>query len=227
MKSTLILSLLYTCTALLSHAVEAPATISEQDLRALGPLPTDKSAESVKKGEYNPFLERHAAEFVKEDGESEDSKIITILNTMPVSGLAKGDDGRFKVFFAGRFLVEGDPVPQLIENQTSLQLVSKVTEKVLEFSWVEDKAGSVPRKLIRPVHVTTPVIEQRRPIPGVDGHSAGTMRILTTSKGEKLQEDPSVEPPDPKSFNGPNEGLAQKRMDQPFAPNRTNIRRGR
>jgi hypothetical protein len=196
MKSILIIPVLSGLLVLASSAADTPV-LSEQELRALGPLPEDKIAETIKKTEYNPFAERQATQLTKEDGESEDSKIRTILNRIPVSGIMKDTDGRFKVLFDGRLLGEGDRLPKYLGNaQTTLQRVSKVTEKVVEFSWVEDQAGAPPRKVIRNVRVNQPIVESVRKIPGDDGQASGETRLFLTPSGETLQDEAAEKPPE-------------------------------
>jgi hypothetical protein len=196
MKSILILPLVSSLLVLASTAADT-SVLSEQELRAIGPLPEDKIAETIKKTEYNPFAERAATQVAKEDGESEDSKIRTILNRIPVSGIMKDTDGRYKVLFDGRLLGEGDRLPKYLGNaQTTLQRVSKVTEKVVEFSWVEDQAGVQPRKVVRTVRVNQPIVESVRKIPGDDGKASGETRLFLTPSGETLQDEAAEKPTD-------------------------------
>jgi hypothetical protein len=133
-------------------------------------------------------------------------------------------DGRCKVLFGNKLLAEGDRLPKYLENQTSLQRVSKVTDKVVEFSWVEDQAGATPRKVVRKVLVNQRLIEQVQNIPGEDGQSAGTMSNWVTSSGESLHEDaPEVAPEDPKAIPTSNNGADSVELNH--RPDRSSVNR--
>jgi hypothetical protein len=193
MKLSLTYTSLCAVIGLMSFAgsQEAPtAAVSEQSIRLIGPLPEDKIAETLKKGERNPFAERAVTQINQEDGESEDAKLRSILSRLPISGAIKDRDGRFKVLIGRRLLAEGDKMPWLLEGQTSLLRVSKVTDKLVEISWVEDQAGVTPRKVTRPVRVNQPLIEQVLQLPSEGGKDGGNVRIWVTPKGESYQEEP-------------------------------------
>jgi hypothetical protein len=202
-----------------SQAADAPVVLSEQEIRAIGPLPEDKIADTMKKGEYNPFGERAATQVTKEDGESEDSKLSTILKDLPLTGIIQDNDGRYKVMLGGRLYAEGDRVDKYLTNQTTLQRISKVTEKVVEISWVEDQAGAPPHKVIRQVRVKEPLVEQRRKIPGADGKSAGIMSTKVTSSGETLHDEAAEQPADKAIPSANNGGEAPQLNHRPVAPN--------
>lgn len=195
MKTTQITALLLALTALSSRAADGEVTLSEQEIRAIGPLPEDKVAETLKKGDRNPFAERHITQTLKEDGESEDSKLRTMLNNIIPSGVIKDRDGRLKVLFNRQLLAEGDKVQTLVENQVALLRVTKITPSAVEISWVEDQVNAQSRKVIRPVQINQGIIEQQRQTPAVDG-KAGTIREFITTSGETYKEPTGSPPPD-------------------------------
>ena len=188
MKLSFITTILLGFTALPLLAADGDASLSEQEIRAIGPLPEDKAADTVKKGDRNPFAERQVAQTIKEDGESEDAKLRTMLNTLVPSGVIKEKDGRLKVLIGRRLLAEGDRFPNMLEKQVALLRVTKVTEKAVEISWVEDQVNAQPRKVVRPVQVNVPVIEQIIPVPSADGKKGGTISVLVMPNGESLKE---------------------------------------
>ncbi len=224
MKTLFFIPVLTGLLTLQGMAADTPVVLSEQEVRAIGPLPEDKTAETIKKGEYNPFAERQATQITKEDGESEDSKLMTILRRIPLTGIVHDADGRCKVLFGSKLLAEGDRLPKYLENQTSLQRVSKVTDKVVEFSWVEDQAGATPRKVVRKVQINQHLIEQVQNIPGEDGKSAGTMSNWVTSSGDSLHEEaPEAAPEDPKAIPSANNGADSVELNH--RPDRSSVNR--
>ncbi len=194
MKTTHITALLLALSTLCSLAADGEATLSEQEIRAIGPLPEDKVSETLKKGDRNPFAERHLTQTLKEDGESEDSKLRTMLNNIIPSGVIKDRDGRLKVLFNRQLLAEGDKVQTLVENQIALLRVTKITPSAVEISWVEDQVNAQSRKVVRPVQINQGIIEQQRQTPGVDGKT-GTIREYVTSNGETYKDASGSQPP--------------------------------
>jgi hypothetical protein len=213
MKTTQLILTLASMSSLPLFAAEGEATISEQEIRAIGPLPDDRVAETIRKGERNPFAEKPAAvATTAEDGESENSKLMRVLQDIEITGITKDNEGHYKVLIGRNLLAEGSRMPPLIEGQTSLLRVSKVTEKSVEISWVGDQASATPRKIVKQLTVTQPLITQV--IPSLAGGGSGgnrgsskeesLLRIRVTSKGEAYREEPAEADPAAQTEQSPN-----------------------
>jgi len=232
MKLPLLIALLTSISYLTSKAAEEELSINEQDVRAIGPLPNDKVAETLRKGERNPFAERQTAATTKEeDGESENAKLMRILNEITISGVIHDTDGRYKVLVGRRLLTEGDRMPQLLEGQTSMLRVSKVSEKSVSISWVEDQAGATPRTVIKQVRVNQPLIEQRLPgLVSEPGNGKGgkqqksTMSVWVTPKGETFREE-STDAPASSEEGGNRDGGLPPTIDLNHRPRAPTVQR--
>ena len=119
-----------------------------------------------------------------------------VLQDIEISGIIKDNEGHYKVLIGRSLLAEGARMPQLIEGQTSLLRISKVTEKSVEISWVGDQASATPRKVVKQLTVTQPLITQLIPSLSGGGSSGkrgskedSIMRVLVTSKGEAYREE--------------------------------------
>jgi hypothetical protein len=199
MKRIILTSFLSCLASVRLFAVEGEVTLSEEEIRKNGPLPDDKIAETLKKGERNPFAERQSAVATKEDdGESENARLMRVLNELVISGVIRDNDGRYKVLIGRKLLAEGDRMPQLLEGQTSLLRVSKVSEKSVEIAWVEDQAAATPRKVTRQVRVNQQLIQQVLPALGgenaQDGKSKSTISVWVTPRGETYREEGATTP---------------------------------
>lgn len=195
---------------LLAHGIilattlgEGTVTLSEQEIREIGPLPGDKVAETLKKGERNPFSEKVTTAASVVDAESESAKLSRILNAIPITGLAQDQDGHHKVMIGRYLLSEGDRMPQLLEEQTSLLRVSKITDKIVEISWVESQVSQSPQKVSRKLRVGQPVIEQRiQPYGSSKDGGAAPISIYVTPSGNRLrEEEPNATPPSTEEAN--------------------------
>lgn len=213
MKSQLLLPLaagLSLWGGLISLGVGQEASnITDEEIRLIGPLPEDKVVETIKKSDRNPFAEKVLAVLSEDKGESEDSKLRSILGRIPISGVIHDRDGRFKVMVGRRLLQEGDKVPPLIAGQTALLRVSKVTDKLVEIAWVEDQANAAPQKFVRAVRVNEGRIDQMMEVPGEDGKAGTMLRIPVTTRGEYLQEDPKQDGGGPDSKSSPADLVSQ------------------
>jgi hypothetical protein len=135
--------------------------INQNAIRAIGPLPEDKTAEPLAKGERNPFAERATQKKVEiAEGDSEDARLKKKLSALPISGVVVGSGGTVKVMMGSKLLAEGDRLDPILADQTALLRVSKVTEKMIEISWVGDVAGSQPFRISRQIRVGEAIVKQ-------------------------------------------------------------------
>jgi hypothetical protein len=177
-------------------AAQAPKEIkvNEQEVKALGPLPDDKQAETVSKNERNPFAVKIAASTdPKSVMEGEDAKLHTVLNKIPITGIIRDKEARLSVLIGRRTYREGDKLQWLIPGQTSLLRVSKITEKEVEFSWVENQAEAVPQRVYRKLSINTGVIRQEIVLPGGEPGAETKALVPVTTKGEYLPPDQNDE----------------------------------
>ncbi len=194
MKLKILITLLPCLVAGAAHAQVREITVSEQEIKALGPLPDDKRAETLAKNERNPFAERIIANpELKEDGESEDAKLNSILQKVKISGIIKESNGHLGVMVADRLYREGDKLAPLIPNQTALLRVSKVSDKEIEFTWVESQPDTVPRRATRKISVNEPIVKQQLRFVGDDEAAKNGHVIRVTTSGEFLKEEKPAE----------------------------------
>jgi hypothetical protein len=156
--STLILVV---CSSFAASQEPSSVEINQNAIRAIGPLPEDKTAEPLAKGERNPFAQRTTQKKVEiAEGDSEDARLKKKLDSLPISGVVVGSAGAVKVMMGNKLLAEGDRLDPILSDQTALLRVSKVTEKMVEISWVGELAGSQPFRVIRQIRVGEPIVKQ-------------------------------------------------------------------
>ena len=155
-KLNLLISLLpaLAASSVTARAQSREIVVSEQEIKALGPLPDDKKAEALAKNERNPFAEQMSTHVeIKDDGESEDAKLRGILTKIKITGLIKDPVGHLGVMVGSRLYREGDKLSPFIVGQTALLRVSKVSEQEVEFTWVESQPDTVPRRVTRKLSI--------------------------------------------------------------------------
>lgn len=202
MQQNMLVCLVLACASGLTPAQDAEIKIAERDIRALGPLPDEKSAEVVGKTERNPFAERsaHGSSPLAEDTESEDARLRAVIAKLPLSGRISNSDGRQGVLFAGALLHEGDRLPPLLPDQTVLLRISSIKADKVEISWVEDQASVTPRKIVRPIKLNQARIREMVRSYGDKGDSTASQFLVPrTTGGEYLKAEAPRAASDPRA----------------------------
>jgi len=115
-------------------------------------MPNDKTSESVKPEDRNPFgrIDEEAKQF---KGTSEEVMIRDRLMKLRVCGASldnKGDVAR--VMLGDMILTPGQGLPAVIQNQSLALRVGSMSKSAIELIWIEKKPLGLPsRKLIVPV----------------------------------------------------------------------------
>jgi len=117
----------------------------------VGTLPSQRIPSSVNAGDRNPF-QTHIAQVEDTpgsfDGDSEESRIRKVFSGLKVTGRVPASDGGSpRVLVGDLILKEGAIVPQVIENQTDILKVTRITDKEVELTWVAEEVADQPRKL--------------------------------------------------------------------------------
>ena len=126
----------------------------------IGTLPSQRIPATVNEGDRNPFATRIAIseESVGEfNGDSEESRIRQVFSRLNVTGRVPGNGGSPRVLVGDLILAEGELVPQVIENQTDVLRVTRITDKEVELTWVDEEATAAPRRLPIPIDLSAKV----------------------------------------------------------------------
>jgi hypothetical protein len=106
-------------------------------------LPDEKTPETIKDDENNPF-EAVADEKLKE-GDTEENRVRDILLSMPAKGGGSGPSG-MRVMLGSMRLEAGQMVPEVLPDQQVKLMVKAITAKQIEMVWVEKKPTGLPPK---------------------------------------------------------------------------------
>ncbi len=121
-------------------------------------LPNEKSSESVKDAERNPFG-RSDDELHDVGGKSsnEETKIQEQLAKLRATGLSPGPNG-LRVLLGDMCLSKNDIMPAVVKDQTLALRVNELTRDAIHLVWLENKfTGLPPRFLIIPVDLRATV----------------------------------------------------------------------
>ncbi len=121
-------------------------------------LPSEKSSETVKDGERNPF--GSSDDSMRDSGgksTSEETKIQEQLSRLRATGISPGPNG-LRVLFGDMWLAKDDVVPAVIKDQTLALRVNEVSREAIQLMWMEKKfTGLPPRLLVLPVDLRATV----------------------------------------------------------------------
>lgn len=170
----------YPFAASAQEAVEASSS-EAKDISPIGILPGYKRGTHVDIQERNPFAQRVEKKEVLVDAEGEAAQIIRILEGLRLLGVSRDPAGNVKTVLYGDLrLTEGNEVPQLLPDQNDRLVVSKISNKEVEISWVTEAGNRVEdgRKLLIGIDMT-PTIEFILP-----GQESGNTALWSPRKKE-------------------------------------------
>ena len=106
-------------------------------------LPDEKSPETIRPDENNPF-ESAGDSNIKEEN-TEETRVRDIMLGMPAKGGGYGPGG-MRVMLGSMRLQEGQMVPEVVADQQVMLKVKSITPKQIELVWVEKKPSGLPPK---------------------------------------------------------------------------------
>jgi hypothetical protein len=110
--------------------------------------PQDKTAETVKDGEHNPFGKSDSElQAGDQKGTNEENQIRDRLAKLRVVGVSPDAKG-LRVMLGDMVLVPGQYVPQVLPEQTVMLRVGSITSHAIELIWVEKKPSGLPARTI-------------------------------------------------------------------------------
>ncbi len=143
-----------------SLPVRAEVEVKLQQLKDLGILPEEKLSyrpeEKLDSKRLNPFAERSKSKEAKavESVETEEIKIRRVFDTLKISGITKSQ-GKYSALLGDLIIEEGRQLEPIIQNQTQILRVTRVTDKQVEIVWVEGTSPETgaPRRIVKLVEL--------------------------------------------------------------------------
>ncbi len=121
-------------------------------------LPEEKTPESVKPEEHNPFESESEAQNRLAPGDTEENRVRDKLLKLPVVGTVRMPDGRMSVLLGNIKLETGKIVPPVLPEQLVELKVKSITTQYIELAWQEKRATGLPPKLmIIPINISPKV----------------------------------------------------------------------
>jgi hypothetical protein len=139
-------------TDFLPDAPAAPAAPQPEMVKYTLLKPEDKSSETVKNGERNPFGKSDSEKKVADQkGTNEENLIRDRLAKLQVVGASPGVNG-LRVMLGDMVLEPGQSVPKVLSDQTVMLRVGSITQTTIELIWVEKKPTGLPaRTMVIPI----------------------------------------------------------------------------
>ncbi len=108
--------------------------------------PEDKTSETVKEGEHNPFGKSEVeVRAQNQKGTNEENQIRERLEKLRVVGVSPGKRG-LRVMLGDMVLEPGLYVPQVLPEQDLMLRVGNITAQSIELVWVEKKPTGLPTR---------------------------------------------------------------------------------
>ena len=115
---------------------------------------------------------------------SEETKIRSILESLKVNGISRGDNG-YKVQLGGLILKPGRLLPRIIEGQSDDLMVKNISPTNIEITWVGDEEADKPRVMLISVDLD-PKVGVVLPLNAKNNESAGS-RLVYIKKKERAK----------------------------------------
>ncbi len=144
-------------------------------------LPEEKSPESVKPEEHNPFESESEAASRDQSGNTEENRVRDILMRLPVSGMSMDPRGRRRVLLGDIDLTVGEYVPQVLPDQLVELKVKNISQDSIELAWQEKEMIGLPPKIMSiPINMEPSVTIQMKGSQGGESHMT---RVTRRSSG--------------------------------------------
>ena len=157
-----------------------------KDNGSFGVLPSQKKQQLMvfilDDKDRNPFVIAKEENKVVEgvSSHSEETKIRSILESLKVNGISRGDNG-YKVQLGGLILKPGRLLPRIIEGQSDDLMVKNISPTNIEITWVGDEEADKPRVMLIPVDLD-PKVGVVLPLNAKNNESAGSRLVYIKKK---------------------------------------------
>ena len=157
-----------------------------KDNGSFGVLPSQKKQQLMvfilDDKDRNPFVIAKEENKIVEgvSSHSEETKIRSILESLKVNGISRGDNG-YKVQLGGLILKPGRLLPRIIEGQSDDLMVKNISPTNIEITWVGDEEADKPRVMLIPVDLD-PKVGVVLPLNSKNDESAGSRLVYIKKK---------------------------------------------
>ena len=157
-----------------------------KDNGSFGVLPSQKKQQLMvfilDDKDRNPFVIAKEENKIVEgvSSHSEETKIRSILESLKVNGISRGDNG-YKVQLGGLILKPGRLLPRIIEGQSDDLMVKNISPTNIEITWVGDEEADKPRAMLIPVDLD-PKVGVVLPLNAKNDESAGSRLVYIKKK---------------------------------------------
>ena len=177
-----------------SEGDEAPVlNDTSKEKGSFGVLPSQKKQQLMvfilDDKDRNPFVIAKEENKVVEgvSSHSEETKIRSILESLKVNGISRGDNG-YKVQLGGLILKPGRLLPRIIEGQSDDLMVKNISPTNIEIMWVGDEEADKPRVMLIPVDLD-PKVGVVLPLNAKNNESAGSRLVYIKKKDPSEKND--------------------------------------
>ncbi|MEZ5383875.1 MAG: hypothetical protein R3F13_00010 [Prosthecobacter sp.] len=212
-----VMGLLLSLTAL--HAQVGDSEDAEAEVRVQYQLilPEEKTPETVKPEEHNPFESESESQSRLAPGDTEENRVRDRLLKLPVVGTKRMENGGMRVLLGDLILETGKNVPPVLPGQLVELRVKNITQQYIELAWQEKRASGLPPKLmIIPINIGPKI---RYQMPGQldeEGRESQGVNATMNPVLRSLMAQSSEEPAAPPRAGKVNDPMVDLLMDVPL-----------
>lgn len=216
----LLLAMGFACAPAAMHAQDAESEDGELRVQYQLILPEEKTPETVKPEEHNPFESESEAQNRLAPGDTEENRVRDRLLKLPVVGTKRMENGGMRVLLGNLILETGKVVPPVLPDQLVELKVKNITPQYIELAWQEKRASGLPPKLmIIPINISPKVRYQMLGQVTEDGKEVqGVNATLDLPLRSLIAEQAARDAPPPPRATRPADPLPDFLIDAPLQP---------
>lgn len=166
--------------------------------------PDEKSPETVKPEENNPFESEAEAISRNSPGDTEENRVRDKLLSLPIGGRKIGKTGNIELIMLGDIILRpGARVPALFPGQQVELKVKTITFEFIELMWQDREAtGLPPKPMLIPIDIDPSI---REVMPGSSGSERNTQKrkFDELQRRNGFQQQPATAPAAPSRQSSP------------------------
>ncbi|MFM2142709.1 MAG: hypothetical protein RLZZ476_1253 [Verrucomicrobiota bacterium] len=166
--------------------------------------PDEKSPETVKPEENNPFESEAEANARNSPGDTEENRVRDKLLSLPIGGRKIGKTGNIELIMLGDIILRpGARVPALFPGQQVELKVKTITFEFIELLWQDREAtGLPPKPMLIPIDIDPSI---REVMPGSSGSDRNTQKrkFDELQRRNGFQQQPAPTPAAPSRQSSP------------------------
>jgi len=216
----LLLAMGCACLPSALHSQDADSEDGEIRVQYQLILPEEKTPETVKPEEHNPFESESETQNRLAPGDTEENRVRDRLLKLEVVGTKRMEGGGMRVLLGNLILETGKDVPPVLPDQLVELKVKNITPQYIELAWQEKRASGLPPKLmIIPINISPKIRYQMLGQLAADGKEVrGANATMDPPLRALINAQAQQDAPLPRTTRPDDDSLQDFLLDAPLQP---------